>query len=95
VRSEVRLGSDTVPAGKYVAEIIPGDEPVLVLTRDGEEVARTKVDRHETPIAMPYDQVRVGLSATGVREIVAVTFKGRRDTFTVRSAGQIANSATP
>jgi hypothetical protein len=95
VRSEARLGSETVAAGKYSAEIIAGEEPVLVLSRDGKEVARTAVERHETPIAMPYDQVRIGLTATGVNEIVAVTFKGRRDTFTVRSAGQIANSAKP
>jgi hypothetical protein len=95
VRSEARLGETTLAAGKYVAEIVVGDEAVLVLSQNGKEVARAAVERHETPAEMPYDQIRVGLTSTGSNEVVAVTFKGRRDTFTVRSAGQIANSVKP
>jgi hypothetical protein len=95
VRSEARLGDQTLAAGKYVAEVLAGDEPILVLSRDGKEVARASVQRHETPTPMPYDQIRVGLSATGTSEVVSVTFKGRRDTFTIRSTEQIANSAKP
>jgi hypothetical protein len=95
VRTDAQLGDTAVPAGKYSAEIVPGDEPVLVLTRNGKEVARAAVERRETPVAMPYDQIRIGLTATGTSEVVAVTFKGRRDTFTVRSVSQIANSTKP
>jgi hypothetical protein len=95
VRSEARLGETTIAAGKYVAEIVAGDDPVLILSQNGKEVARAAVERHETPAEMPYDQIRVGLTSTGTNEVVAVTFKGRRDTFTVRSAEQIANSVKP
>jgi hypothetical protein len=95
VRAEARLGSYVLPAGKYGAKILTGDEHVLVLTQDGKEVARAAVDRHETTAPMPYDQIRIGASATGANEVVAVTFKGRRDTFTVRSAEQLANSSKP
>jgi hypothetical protein len=95
VRAEAHLGDQIVPPGRYVAEVLAGEDPVLVLTLDGDEVARAVVDRHETPAPMPYDQIRIGTNATGVNEIVAVTFKGRRDTFTIRNAEQIANSAKP
>jgi len=94
-RAEARLGAATIPAGKYVASIVGDSDPELVLSKDGKEVARAAVDRHESSSEMPYDQVRIGASATGVNEVVAVTFKGRRDTFTIRSAEQIATSAKP
>lgn len=94
VNHDTTVAGQKIERGSYVAQLVDGAEPVLVLIRNKKEVARLRVDRKDLGFQPQHDQL-IYSTTGGAREITAIAFKNQSSAFVVAGVATVANAVEP